>query len=272
MKVPCGGFKLDEKSFSLDENGVLSVSGGGGGGVQPDWNQNDSTAADYIKNRPFYEGNPSETVLVEESTVSFTNKNGIYQAVVPSTFKATAGETYKVSWDGTVYECTCAIVNGLPAFGNLSIMGMGSDTGEPFLIGVDNGVNIQIFTADTSASHTISISGVVQEVVKIDEKYLPKGFIVNVVGTESNSGNTYLLFDKTDEEIYNAVGNGITVTLKFGGFNLQYIKDDTMFWGVVPSIIGSNGITKLEVLSVSPDNIGWILKKTFITASTDSNS
>ena len=31
FKIPCGGFKLDEKSFSLDENGVLSVSGGGGG-------------------------------------------------------------------------------------------------------------------------------------------------------------------------------------------------------------------------------------------------
>ena len=52
FKIPCGGFKLDEKSFSLDENGVLSVSGGGGGGVQPDWNQNDSMAADYVKNRP----------------------------------------------------------------------------------------------------------------------------------------------------------------------------------------------------------------------------
>ena len=32
FKIPCGGFRLDEKSFSLDENGVLSVSGGGGGG------------------------------------------------------------------------------------------------------------------------------------------------------------------------------------------------------------------------------------------------
>ena len=30
FKIPCGGFKLDEKSFSLDENGVLSVGGGGG--------------------------------------------------------------------------------------------------------------------------------------------------------------------------------------------------------------------------------------------------
>ena len=30
FKIPCGGFRLDEESFSLDENGVLSVSGGGG--------------------------------------------------------------------------------------------------------------------------------------------------------------------------------------------------------------------------------------------------
>lgn len=35
----------------------LKAYGGGssGGGVQPDWNQNDSTAADYVKNRPFYD-------------------------------------------------------------------------------------------------------------------------------------------------------------------------------------------------------------------------
>ena len=33
FKIPCGGFRLDEKSFSLDENGVLSVSGGGSGGA-----------------------------------------------------------------------------------------------------------------------------------------------------------------------------------------------------------------------------------------------
>ena len=29
--------------------------GGSGGGAQPDWNQNDSTAADYVKNRTHYE-------------------------------------------------------------------------------------------------------------------------------------------------------------------------------------------------------------------------
>ena len=70
FKIPRGGFKLDGKSFSLYGNGVLPVSGGGGGGVQPDWNQNDETALDYVKNRPFYTGDPVETVLLEEQIVT----------------------------------------------------------------------------------------------------------------------------------------------------------------------------------------------------------
>lgn len=180
FKIPCGGFKLDEKSFSLDVNGVLSVSGGGsGGGVQPDWNQNDSTAADYVKNRPFYTGDPVETVLVEESTVTFEDNGGIYMGQLESTFSATVGETYKVSWDGTVYECTCVDYNG-PAIGNLSIDGDYPDTGEPFVIYVFDDY-IAICTKDTSASHTFSISGTVAPIVKIPAKYIDKnssGYIV----------------------------------------------------------------------------------------------
>ena len=146
---------------------------GGGSSVQPDWNQNDDTQPDYIKNRPFYTGDPVETVLVEESTVSFSeSRNGKYQGEFLSTFEATVGETYKVSWDGTAYECACVSFNDMPVIGNLSIAGAGSDTGEPFVMGILNGEGIQIVTADTSASHTVSISGVVSEVVKIDPKYI----------------------------------------------------------------------------------------------------
>ncbi len=141
----------------------------GGGGAQSDWNQNDETAQDYVKNRPFYMGDPVETVLVEESTVLFED----ILSEFPSTFEATVGETYKVSWDGTVYECTCVTYNGRLFIGNLSIMGFGSDTGEPFLMMINNGIAIGIVATDTPASHTFSISGIAQEVVKIDEKYLP---------------------------------------------------------------------------------------------------
>lgn len=176
FKIPCGGFMLGEGLVLSEDGKTLNVSGGGGGGVQPDWNQNDSTAADYIKNRPFYTGAPVETVLVEESTVSFADEHGKYTGRLKTTFSATVGETYKVSWDGTVYECTCVDFAGGTVIGNLSIMGTGSDTGEPFLMIVVNGGGIQIVTADTSASHTISISGVIAEVVKIPDKYISDTF------------------------------------------------------------------------------------------------
>ena len=146
-----------------------------GSTTQPDWNQNDETAADYVKNRPFYTGDPVETVLVEETTVAFADAgdgSGMYAAVFPSTVEVTAGETYKVSWDGTVYECACVLLSDAYAIGNLSMPGIGPDTGEPFLIGVRNGESIFITTVDTSASHTISISERAVPVVKIDKKYL----------------------------------------------------------------------------------------------------
>ena len=101
-------------------------------GARHDWNENDPTKPGYIKNRPFYTGDPVETVLVEESTVSFVEHEGLYVAEIQSNFEATAGETYKVSWDGTVYECTCVEIHDEIAIGNLSIAGVGSDTGEPF--------------------------------------------------------------------------------------------------------------------------------------------
>ena len=47
-KVPCGGFVLGE-GLAMDGNTLKSL---GGEQVQTDWNQNDTTAKDYIKNRP----------------------------------------------------------------------------------------------------------------------------------------------------------------------------------------------------------------------------
>ena len=161
---------VDNGFIGTEAEWLASLRGADGkDGVQPDWNQNDDTQPDYVKNRPFYMGDPVEAVLVEESTVSFEGGFSEFQ----STFEATVGETYKVSWDGTVYECTCVTYNGRLFIGNLSIMGFGSDTGEPFLMMITNGIAIGIVVTDASDSHTFSINGFAQEVVKIDEKYLP---------------------------------------------------------------------------------------------------
>ena len=168
-----------ESSYQLyprNEEFAKRAGGGKGGSqsvVQPDWNQNDETAPDYVKNRPFYTGTHVETVLVEESTVSFAPSKDIYMGELQSAFAPTVGETYKVYWDGAAYECACVNFNNMLVIGNLSIAGDVSDTGEPFIMAVKIGIGINIGTADTSASHTISISGYAGSVVKIDQKYLP---------------------------------------------------------------------------------------------------
>ena len=205
----------------------VDTTGSSGSGIQPDWNQNNSTAADYIKNRPFYTGDPVETVLVEESTVSFAETSGLYMGRIQSNFEATVGEVYKVSWDGTVYECTCVDLGG-PSIGNLSIIGDSPDTGEPFVMMIINGAEIRIGTKETSASHTISISGLVAEVVKIDEKYLPTGadspYELKEVGTKKvYVAEFHVESSNTAEKLYNQVNtaysNGYYVLLYYYAYN-----------------------------------------------------
>ena len=207
-------------------------------GVQPDWNQNDGTAPDYVKNRPFYTGNPVETVLVEESTVTFEGKGGLYFGLLESTFSATVGETYKVSWDGTVYECTCAEADGVMAIGNLSIIGAGSDTGEPFILGVFNGQDIEIYTADASASHTFSISGLAPEVVKIDEKYLP-----DTIATKSEVEVAQTVADKNKETLLQMLKYVSTFT-----FDKQTSGRDTF-------VFNSYNYYKISDFNPSPDDV-----------------
>ena len=163
-------------------------------GVQPDWKQNDGTAADYVKNRPFYTGDPGENIFVEESTVLFADTgDGYYGGQIQSTFVPTVGETYKVSWDGADYECTCIETNGIPLLGDFNIVfGMHNPADEPFLIDARDGKKLGIITVDSSASHTFSIVSreSVAPVIKINPKYLPISF--------KPSGGSYLTFSSAN--------------------------------------------------------------------------
>ena len=183
-----------------------------GSTTQPDWNQNDETQPDYIKNRPFYTGAPVEveTVLVEESTVSFVNTGQGYIGQIQSTFVPTIGETYKVTWDGIDYECICIESGGNPALGDINILfGEPDPSGEPFLISSFNSGVLNIIAVDTSASHTFSIVSreSVTPVIKINPKYLPISF--------KPSGGSYLIFSSA---------NSFTLSVK----NLSKTWDGTL--------------------------------------------
>ena len=48
----------------VDGKAISATGGGGGGGVQPDWNQNDSTAADCVPNAALLHSPPKPTLRV----------------------------------------------------------------------------------------------------------------------------------------------------------------------------------------------------------------
>ena len=102
--------------------------GGSASQTQSDWNQNDSTQPDYVKNRPFYTSDPVETEIFD--VVALMNA-GAYQWDIDngnvvcgfelghSLFFDTplvVGDKYKIQYNGANYECI-AIDNtelGLP--------------------------------------------------------------------------------------------------------------------------------------------------------------
>ena len=202
--------------------------------AQADWNQNDEAAPDYVKNRPFYTGDPVENIFVEESTVSFAETGyGYYGGQIQSTFVPTVGETYKVNWDGADYECTCIESQGMLLLGDLNILfGMHDPADEPFLINARDGEKLGIITVDSSASHTFSVVSreSVAQVVKINPKYLPISF--------KPLGGSYLTFSSA---------NNFTISVNNLSKNwdgtLEYFTSDgawTVWDGTKPLVANAN--------------------------------
>lgn len=160
-KISCGGFMLGEGLVLSEDGKTLNVSGGGGGSVPK------PLTFDYMP-----EGYPTKSVetttLMEEQQVAFTLNGGFYVAQLTNALEIVEGQTYTVSWDGTEYECVCVYDGKSEMLGNLSILGEGDDTGEPFLY-----LDDYFATLDTAASHTISVKRTEETVTQMAEEFLP---------------------------------------------------------------------------------------------------
>lgn len=154
---------------------------------KPDWNQNDPTAADYVKNRPFYADDPERPVFDAEV---FVESDGGY-AVTEQTLIIKTGNVYAVIFDGVRYDCVAFDMWGAPCIGNGAIAGGEIGNGEPFVcVG-----NFNLIYTSTSGEHTVSIKE--GEVHKIDEKYLPDTVLRTTercVGKTINVGNCTVIF------------------------------------------------------------------------------
>jgi len=151
------------------------------------WEQNDPTADDYIRNRPFYTDSSTKVVIVPEQKVTMTD-GPFAELVLPELIEFIIGQVYEVEWDGTNYVCTAFDIEGVGGIGNPNIM-PGNTTGEPFLIAISKSEGYGMVLGNSVGTHTVSVKG--DKIVKLDKKYLPDLGLADV----AYSGSYYDLYD-----------------------------------------------------------------------------
>lgn len=179
-----------------------------------DWNQNDPSADDYIKNRPFYTDETKKIVNVPEQKITIPNQRpNTARLILPEPIEFVVGQTYEVKWDDKTYSCVAFDLNGISVIGNRVLFDDGTDTGEPFIMMISKAERFGVVVAPKAiGTHTIEVT--TTKVVTLDRKYLPNLGLAPV----ATSGNYYDL--KNAPTVYS------DVVRYNGGQNLSRIQKE----------------------------------------------
>lgn len=159
---------------------LLNNSGAGGLGVQADWNQNDETAPDFVKNRPFYDaGLIHEDECVPEKNFTICDYgNGTGSGAVES--NRLLEFDCIVIFDGVEYACERKYIEAGDYsfygyyYGNPAKRGETlEDTGEPFCMISSYRGYYAVDVYGNSGEHTIQIFKAKRDFVKLDDKFIP---------------------------------------------------------------------------------------------------
>ena len=143
--------------------------------VQPDWNQNDDAAPDYIKNRTHWIEYEYTDVLTNP-TMEATDmtEDGVPDVLMIHTeFNLINGETYVVNYNGTDYECVAFSPEGA-ANDACVLSDTNSEESNVFQIGVVPSENLRMVAPmDGNTNITLSIKQRTEKAVPLDEKFIP---------------------------------------------------------------------------------------------------
>ena len=203
VDVPTGTANLQDKSVAITENGTqefsadtgydgikkltatVNVAGGGGTSVQPDYAQNNSAAADYIKNRPggymieypaitkTYTGTTDDPNYIggggeEPNLFRFSDTPLPSEAILKGVGKLTKS-------DGTITEIeTISVGEEMGGFGTTFFVTAGDAHAEIYLLQQEMDGLLGVIFASVPGGAYISefTNAAVSEPAVIDEKYL----------------------------------------------------------------------------------------------------
>lgn len=148
------------------------------GGVQSDWNQNDSAELDFIKNRPFYT-ETNETVFLPSGQYTIVTAQtrasvAAVEAIIANfTSAPTDGQQCRITFDSNTYTETA-----IDSRGEITLGYSNYDGTKPYFVFYEEADGSNVILCGVPESdvgvHTIEIVGIQQTIHKIPEQYLPK--------------------------------------------------------------------------------------------------
>lgn len=217
----------------IDPNGEAVEIPEGGGGADL-LNENGTIKQQYLPDGFPYKDGKVMPILTNAKPVDM----GEGQFAFLETIELVDGRTYTVNWNGTEYECICKYITGeADAFYVLGFIGvLTGDTSDgvefPFVIAAvppeyaaEAGVGGLVMPLDGSTDITLSISGFVGTIQKIDPVFLPDSDTVVIsvpwICDSSNSGKLPMHGD----EILELIRKGKNVIIRGEDVVVNRIED-----------------------------------------------
>ena len=225
--------KTDDQTVpvSIDKNGYLWCKGSET--TTPDWNQNDPTASDYIKNRPFYTGEAVRTEIIPEQTYALSSAGSFTMYADQSgtyPYSLEDGKNYIVVYNGTTYELTSSNTSGIPYVGDIGPL-LGEEATLPFAIVAGEGA-LQIIDYNGNEEATFKIDLFDSVINKIDTKYIPWSDAVGFKPPTIIPKSASLFTDNDKQKYYDLFLSG----------SLLIYSDNSDRSGVVVDIINSKTV------------------------------
>lgn len=134
-----------------------------------DWTVNNPSDPRYVHGRTHWV-EETLTALMPEQTVVFEVSGEMRQAASPVAVELVEGQTYIVNFDGVQYNLSAKPLQGTLVIGNLSFVGVGDDSGEPFIYAMAHNM---WGTTSTETEHTIGVFITSEVYHPFDEKFIP---------------------------------------------------------------------------------------------------
>lgn len=196
---------------------------GGGGQVQPDWNQNDVSAPDHVKNRTHWTEPEILDVIFQQDDVVLYDATDYLQSEQSLVFseELVVGDTYNVNIDGVDHYVVC--------YTHSSDVCLGKEQPDRFMLfGSGSSATLYLYNFNYGSTVRLTVTHITpSKIHKLDPKYLPDADLeitVTLNGTEPGKSFSYSKITAENMKITEGSVEGVCAKLAVGVIPKVVIK------------------------------------------------